>query len=96
MSRERGRIALDELVCRHLPWFAFDRITVRQLLTHTSGLPRWASRTDLARSVRDLDGVRLGPTEYSDANYMVLGAMVEHRTTRPACRTATSPPRSTT
>ncbi|XVV10374.1 serine hydrolase domain-containing protein [Actinoplanes sp. CA-131856] len=88
---ERGRVALDDPVGRHLPWFAFPQITVRQLLNHTSGLPRWASRTDrfdntpdgLERSVRDLASARLGEPQYSDANYMVLGAMVQEVTGRP-------------
>ncbi len=97
---EAGRVGLDDPVQRHLPWFrladssAGARITVRQLLTHTSGLPQWASRTDrfdntadgLARSVRDLATVE--PTGspahlYSDANYMVLGALVEAVTGQP-------------
>lgn len=99
---EAGRIGLDDPVRRHLPWFrladdeAAGRITVRQLLTHTSGLAQWASRTDrfdntadgLARSVRDLATVQ--PTgspgaahRYSDANYMVLGALVETVTGQP-------------
>ena len=37
---ERGRIGLDEPVARYLDWQPYgDRITVRQLLTHTSGVP---------------------------------------------------------
>ncbi|GAA4610013.1 CubicO group peptidase (beta-lactamase class C family) [Actinoplanes octamycinicus] len=99
---ETGRIHLDDPVRAHLPWFrladeaAAARITVRQLLTHTSGLAQWASRTDrfdnsrdgLARSVRDLSSVRPehppgAAHEYSDANYMVLGAMVEQVTGQP-------------
>lgn len=37
---ERGRIGLDEPVARYLDWQPYgDRITVRQLLTHTSGTP---------------------------------------------------------
>jgi CubicO group peptidase (beta-lactamase class C family) len=99
---EAGRLGIDDPVRRHLPWFrladadAADRITVRHLLTHTSGLSQWASRTDrfdnsadgLARSVRDLATVRpVGPPGaahlYSDANYMVLGALVEAVTGKP-------------
>ncbi|MBL7255609.1 serine hydrolase domain-containing protein [Paractinoplanes lichenicola] len=93
---EAGRVGLDDPVRRHVPWFdladedAAARITVRHLLTHTSGLGQWASRTDrfdnsadgLARSVRDLADVEPerapgAAHEYSDANYMVLGALVE-------------------
>jgi CubicO group peptidase (beta-lactamase class C family) len=48
--RDRGRLALDDPVTRHLPWFRIGSdypgappITVRHLLTHTSGLPREAA-----------------------------------------------------
>jgi len=41
---EQGRLGLDDLVTRHLPYFRLadessTTITLRQLLTHTSGLP---------------------------------------------------------
>ena len=42
--RERGMLDLDEPVAAHLPAFAAggkDRVTIRHLLTHTSGLPAW-------------------------------------------------------
>lgn len=69
-------------------------VTVRQLLNHTSGLPpvwnsdltdRYDNRPGgLARSVRDLAGLRptvpAGTHQYSDANYMILGALVEQVT----------------
>lgn len=45
--RDAGQLQLDDPVTRHLPWFQIRRqhqddpqITIRQLLTHTSGLPR--------------------------------------------------------
>jgi D-alanyl-D-alanine carboxypeptidase len=45
--RDRGKLQLDDPVVEHLPWFeledAFEDappITIRQLLTHTAGLPR--------------------------------------------------------
>ncbi|MDO3702893.1 serine hydrolase domain-containing protein [Micromonospora sp. C28SCA-DRY-2] len=98
---EAGRINLDAPARDYLPWLRLNgaeetaRVTVRQLLTHTSGLPEVATigltdRFDnteggLARSVRDLAGVPLaGPPgaghRYSDANYMILGALVEEVT----------------
>ncbi|MER7335723.1 MULTISPECIES: serine hydrolase domain-containing protein [unclassified Micromonospora] len=101
---EAGRIDLDAPARAYVPWLRLGddattgRITVRQLLTQTSGLPEVATRglTDrydntpggLARSVRDLADVPLaGPPgekhRYSDANYMVLGALVEEVTGRP-------------
>ncbi len=48
--RDAGKLRLDDPVARHLPWFevksSFEgepEITVRHLLTHTSGLPREAA-----------------------------------------------------
>ncbi len=48
--RDQGKLELDDPVSQHLPWFeirsAFPdegEITIRQLLTHTSGLPREAA-----------------------------------------------------
>ena len=45
--RDRGLLQLDDPVCRHLPWFRFHNrfpeapeVTLRHLITHTSGLPR--------------------------------------------------------
>ncbi|MEU8421145.1 serine hydrolase domain-containing protein [Micromonospora sp. NPDC048835] len=98
---EAGRVDLDTTASTYLPWLRLGNpdttrtVTVRHLLTHTSGLPQvWSTdltdRYDnrpgaLARSVRDLASVR--PTaavaetyQYSDANYMILGALVEHVT----------------
>ncbi|MDG4839313.1 serine hydrolase [Micromonospora sp. WMMD967] len=95
---ESGRVHLDTPVSTYVPWLRLGAadtartVTVRQLLTHTSGLPQvWSTdltdRYDnrpgaLTRSVRDLATVRpiapAGQTyEYSDANYMILGALVE-------------------
>lgn len=94
---EAGRVDLDAPAQKYLPWFrlrdeaAAARVTVRHLLTHTSGLPEIATRglTDrfdnspggLDRTVRDLAGLDDttepgGGHEYSDANYAVLGAIV--------------------
>ncbi|MBQ1020755.1 beta-lactamase family protein [Micromonospora sp. D93] len=97
---EAGRVDLDTTASTYLPWLRLGgadtapTVTVRQLLTHTSGLPQvWSTdltdRYDnrpgaLARSVRDLASVRhtaAGQThQYSDANYMILGALVENVT----------------
>jgi len=48
--RDAGRLQLDDLLTRHLPWFGIASkhadappITIRHLLTHTSGLPREAA-----------------------------------------------------
>ena len=90
---ERNLVQLDAPVQRYLPWFrvadvaASARITVRQLLLQTSGIPTnapratGASRT-LTDQVRALDGVELNHApgavhEYASPNYLVLGAIVE-------------------
>jgi CubicO group peptidase (beta-lactamase class C family) len=48
--RDAGRLQLDDPLARHLPWFSIASrhgdappITIRHLLTHTSGLPREAA-----------------------------------------------------
>jgi D-alanyl-D-alanine carboxypeptidase len=48
--RDAGRLQLDDPISKHLPWFNIRNrhpdappITIRHLLTHTSGLPREAS-----------------------------------------------------
>lgn len=48
--RDAGRLQLDDPITKHLPWFDIQNrhpdappITVRHLLTHTSGLPREAA-----------------------------------------------------
>lgn len=36
---ERGKLRVDDTVASHLPGFPYPRMTLRQLLTHTSGVP---------------------------------------------------------
>lgn len=35
----QGKVNYDSAVVRYLPWFPYRQITIRHLLTHTSGLP---------------------------------------------------------
>ena len=98
---ETGRVDPDAPAHTYLPWLRLGdestarTVTVRQLLTHTSGLPKVSNTTltdrydnqpgGLARSVRDLATLRPTTTagqtyQYSDANYMILGALVENIT----------------
>ena len=78
---ERGAWALDDPVALWLPGLPNDEITLRQLLTHTSGLPahREFYRLDGgAPAIREAvyaeaaDAVP-GPVVYSDLGYMLLG-----------------------
>ena len=95
---DAGHVDLDSPVTHYLPWFraadveASAKITVRDLLTHRSGLSEATRRSKLAdrdtsslaleRHVRGVRDVRLvhepGSTfEYSNTNYSVLGLIVQ-------------------
>ncbi len=92
---EAGKLALDAPVQRYLPEFtladpeAAEKITVRELLNHTSGLadagipdlrlPRPATTVDRIASLRDARTVAAPGTkfQYTDVNYQVLGRLVE-------------------
>ncbi|MGA7442066.1 MAG: serine hydrolase [Candidatus Sulfotelmatobacter sp.] len=86
---EQGKVRLNDPVAKYLPAFAEngkEDITVRQLLTHYSGLPPdldlktpWAGketayRMAFAAMLQDPPGSRFS---YSDINFIVLGALVE-------------------
>ena len=94
----RGDVQLDAPVTTYLPWFragdgaASADITIRQLLTHTSGIPpdSWAALSAddgddggaLERRIRGLAATQLEslPGEryaYSNPNYEVLGLVVQ-------------------
>jgi CubicO group peptidase (beta-lactamase class C family) len=86
---EGGRIDLAAPAVRYLPRFTGggkERVTVRQLLAHTSGLPSYVEFFKLTRS-RDSAIALLYRTplkrppgsavEYSDLNFLLLGLMVE-------------------
>ena len=89
---ESGLIKLDDPVYRHLSYWPrkgrTSRITVRQLLEHTSGLPPGTNlarrgRTREAR-LRSIAKLRLGCNpgecvEYSDLGPIVLGAILEKK-----------------
>jgi CubicO group peptidase (beta-lactamase class C family) len=96
---DAGAIDLDAPASQYLPTFrtadqaASASITVRHLLNQMSGLP--ASAVDLSAPVTTLDGqvdrfttVSLASVpgtryEYANANYVVLGALVQRVTGRP-------------
>ncbi len=84
-----GQVALDSPVVRYLPaWKApgAERITVRHLLSHSSGMPAWralykeattpeeAEQQLFATSPDTLPGVRY---VYSDLGFILLGKLVE-------------------
>lgn len=98
---EAGEISLDAPATEYLPAeFTFDTngATIRQLLSHRSGIPDWysdAMRERLAAErsrVWEFDEVLalvpatrrpVGSFEYGDINYNLLGLVIEHVRQRP-------------
>ncbi|MET0621755.1 MAG: serine hydrolase domain-containing protein [Pyrinomonadaceae bacterium] len=87
---ERGAVGLDSPVAEYLPPFgAGDKrgVTVRQLLTHTSGLPAWQPLNLLTGGERGrvLDSIAAQPLErapgervvYSDLGFITLGLLAQ-------------------
>jgi len=98
---EAGRVELDAPVAQYLPEFSehsaaspFDKsgVTVRQLLTHTSGFPAfvplWKNFPDPASRLRGAVTADLAAEAgtrylYSDLNLITLGALVTKVSGRP-------------
>ncbi len=90
---EQGRLQFDDPVAKYLPAFAQngkEHVTIRELLTHYSGLPPdislkdpWGlAAPDKAEGIRRALASPLVTTpgthfEYSDINFITLGALVE-------------------
>jgi len=86
---ELGKVRLNDPVAKYLPEFAQngkEDITVRQLLTHYSGLapdidlnPEWSGKeTAYKLSFAETPAVAPGSAFiYSDTNFIMLGALVE-------------------
>lgn len=94
--REQGKLRLDDPVSKYLPWFTVKPagdddgpITIEQLLTHSSGLPReagdhWSSNNfPTADEVKQLIADRQAPFppatrwKYSNLAYTIAGMVVE-------------------
>ncbi|WP_181347196.1 serine hydrolase domain-containing protein [Thalassobacillus sp. CUG 92003] len=86
---EQGAFDLDDLVADYLPSFASngkEAVTIRQLMTHTSGFPAWIplyqqgdSREDRLQIVME-EPLTAEPGEsyqYSDLNMITLGVLIE-------------------
>lgn len=84
---ERGALSLDAPAARYWPAFAAhdkERITIRQLLVHTSGLPaglptsRCRGAAEALRRIADVKPIAQpdGAPHYSDVNFAALGEIV--------------------
>lgn len=83
---ERGRLALGDRVGDHLDWpdSPVTRLSVRSLLTHTSGLPgptplfrEHPTRDALVTAVGELPVGEPGHWHYSSAGFIILGLIAE-------------------
>ncbi|MEP7327075.1 MAG: serine hydrolase domain-containing protein [Gemmatimonadota bacterium] len=98
---EQGKVKLDDSIATYLPALpvAWHRVTVRQLLNHTSGIP---SYTDIGPKWRNRWGEEMTPDtlialtagdpvwfapgtqwRYDNSGYVVLGLLIEQLTGRP-------------
>jgi uncharacterized protein YbbC (DUF1343 family)/CubicO group peptidase (beta-lactamase class C family) len=86
---QRGQVRVNEPVAKYIPEFAEngkDEITVRELLTHHSGLPKdldlsqpWEGREIALHMAYSAKPIFAPGSQflYSDVNFIVLGALVE-------------------
>lgn len=92
---QRGQIALDATVNTYLPEFTGagrELVTVRELLTHTSGLPPdietksdWHGQAEAIRKAcaEKLENPPGTVFKYSDINFFLLGEIVQRVSRRP-------------
>lgn len=94
LLEERGKLSIDDPIGKHLTNSpaTWGRITIRHLLTHTTGIPDFTGFRDyyprvtlpttveeLIQRFRDkpLEFVPDSRMKYSNSNYIVLGALIE-------------------
>lgn len=92
---ERGRVEVDAPVARYIPAFAQngkETVTIRQLLTHTSGFTPWIPLYSRYETPEEriaavyAEGLENPPGTayaYSDLNLIVLGKLVEEVSSQP-------------
>ena len=92
---ERGKVELNAPVRNYIPEFTGEgreQVKVRELLTHTSGLPPdvetrsgWQGQAEAVRKACEipLDSVPGTEFQYSDINFILLGEIVQRVTKTP-------------
>lgn len=68
---EQGKVDLNDTIDRYLPGIhEGDKITVKQLLNHTSGISTYDTQEDFEVSSKQ------GTHVYANANYGLLGKII--------------------
>lgn len=98
---EEGKIDLEAPITQYLPEYPADqggRVTIHQLLTHTSGIPSYTGLPDFEQVMRDpydpeaflevfseleLEFEPGSEWSYSNSGYFLLGVIIERVTGRP-------------
>ena len=98
---EKGQLKLDVPISTYLPDYARasgDKITLHHLLTHTSGIPNYTSKSQFqtfnTQHINPLTAVSIFATlplefepgstyHYSNSGYFLLGAIIEKLTGKP-------------
>lgn len=77
LQQDAGRLSTEDFVSKYLPEFhkpGYDKITIHQLLTHTSGI------SDFGESLQFASGTDYG---YSNKGYLYLGEIVAKASGKP-------------
>jgi CubicO group peptidase (beta-lactamase class C family) len=81
---EAGKLSLDDTLATHLPGMTeAGRVTIRQLLTHSAGIPEGPRKgTDRAARLAEIGARPLAfepgtKWSYSNSGYILLGAVIE-------------------
>ena len=100
MLQERGKLSVNDPVCKHLPDCpqAWQPITIKNLLTHTAGIPNYTEFPDFVKTAAaettsaELTGrFRDKPLQfalgekfaYSNSGYYLLGTIIERASGKP-------------
>ncbi len=89
LLRQDGKLSVDDHLARFMPDYRYAaRITLREMLNHTSGIPDYTIVNNVphtATAAQFVDLIRNAPLdftpgsrfEYSNTNYVILGIIVE-------------------
>lgn len=92
LLQQRGMLNVDDKLSKYYPRYKYaDRVTLAQLLTHTSGIPDYEDQPNLspkATAAQEMASIAKLPPEfapgsrfqYSNSNYVILGLIAEKLT----------------